>query len=72
VTSVLGPRSTEEMDVENNCVLIDDNNNKNESAKLTFLASMDQSRVEVIGVTVEENTRGGESERRTPRIICRK
>jgi hypothetical protein len=65
VTSVLGPGNTDEMDVENICVLIDDNNNKNESAKLTFLASMDQSRVEDIGITVEENTCEGGGVRKT-------
>jgi hypothetical protein len=49
MTSVLRPDDTEDMDVENNFVLIHDNNNKNESAKLTFFALMvAQSSIEVI------------------------
>jgi hypothetical protein len=66
ITSVLRPDSTEDMDVEDYCVLIDDNNNKNESAKLIFFASMAQSRIELIGITVEENTCEEGGVRKTP------
>jgi hypothetical protein len=44
MTSVLRPDGTEDMDLEDNCVLIDDNIYKNESAKPNFFASMAQSR----------------------------
>jgi hypothetical protein len=65
MTSVLRPDGTEDMVVEDNCVFIDDNNNKNESAKLNVFASMAQSRIEVIGITVEENTCEEEGARNT-------
>jgi hypothetical protein len=52
--------------VENNHVLIKDKGNKNESAKLAFLASVAQSTAAVMEVTVEENTCEEGGSRNTP------
>mgnify|MGYP000388258566 CR=1 FL=1 len=40
VLAILRPSISRNVDVENNDVSINDKNNKNESAKLTFFASM--------------------------------
>jgi hypothetical protein len=55
MTSVPRSEETEDMDVDTNFALIK-NIDKNESAKITFFASMTQSSIGVSGITVLENT----------------
>jgi hypothetical protein len=70
MTSVPRSEETEDMDVENNFVLIK-NSNENESAKLTFFASMAQSSIGVTGITVVENTdeEGGAGYKASPSTL---
>jgi hypothetical protein len=73
MTSVPRSEETEDMDVDNNFVLIK-NSNKNESAKLTFFASIAQSSIGVSGITVVENTgeEGGARYKATPSTLSEK
>jgi predicted double-glycine peptidase len=72
-TSVRRPTGTDEMDVDSSYVLFVDNDNKNESAKLTFFAAMDHQSVGILGGKVEEYTpvRGREPRIRPPQTPYR-
>ncbi len=70
-TSVRGPTGTDEMDVDSSYVLFVDNNNKNESAKLTFFAAMDHQSVGRLGGKVEEYTIVRGPRIRPPQSPCR-